>query len=109
MAMPWFSLIADGSRSCDRLPAISGEWSKPLQSGFALLPGLDPLPERPEQPKPRLQKNLGTDLTRLREFIRRSLNKSKSIQRSPTISDLRIPVLAASATIGRSHSKLDLT
>ena len=38
--MPWFSLIADESRSCDRLPAISGEWSKPLQSGFALLPGL---------------------------------------------------------------------
>lgn len=27
--MPWFSLIADGSRSGDRLPALSGEWTKP--------------------------------------------------------------------------------
>jgi len=58
--MPWFSLIADGSRSCDRLPAFLESGSKPLQSGFALLPGLDPLPERPEQRKPELQKDLGT-------------------------------------------------
>lgn len=48
--MPWFSLIADGSRSCDHAPAISGEWAKPLQSGFALLPGLAHSPESRSNP-----------------------------------------------------------
>ena len=38
--MPWFSLIADGSRSCDRLPAISGEWSKPSSRASPSFRGL---------------------------------------------------------------------
>jgi hypothetical protein len=60
--MPWFSLIADGSRSCDRLPAISGEWAKPSSRASPSFRGLTHSPERPEQPKPRLQKNLGTGI-----------------------------------------------
>ena len=49
--MPWFSLIADGSRSRDRLPAISGEWSKPSSRASPSFRGLTHSPERPEQPK----------------------------------------------------------
>jgi hypothetical protein len=38
--MPWFSLIADASRSCDRLPAISGSGPSPFSRASPSFRGL---------------------------------------------------------------------
>lgn len=40
MAMPWFSLIADGSRSCDRLPAFLGSGPSPFSRASPSFRGL---------------------------------------------------------------------
>lgn len=49
--MPWFSLIADGSRFCDRLPVFLGSGPSPSSRASPSFRGLAHSPERPEQTK----------------------------------------------------------
>ena len=60
--MPWFSLIADGSRSCDRLPAISGEWTKPSSRASPSFRAWPTPPKGRSKLKAKTERNLGTGI-----------------------------------------------